>query len=111
MKHGDKAKAKSAKAASKASSGKSSKAAGEKSSSSAQAAGSSKGKDVKTSKQAGAGGQKDEAGGKAGGNGKSSVRRPAPPPAEAGTFTNPIVANAFKRAVKKYPNAFRRLTD
>jgi len=27
------------------------------------------------------------------------------------SFNNPIVANAFKRAVKKYPNAFRRLTD
>ena len=26
-------------------------------------------------------------------------------------FNNPVVANAFKRAVKKYPNAFRRLTD
>ena len=26
-------------------------------------------------------------------------------------FSNPIVAAAFKRAVKKYPNAFRRLTD
>ncbi len=27
------------------------------------------------------------------------------------TFNNPLVATAFKRAVKKYPNAFRRLTD
>ena len=26
-------------------------------------------------------------------------------------FSNPVVANAFKRAVKKYPTAFRRLTD
>ena len=26
-------------------------------------------------------------------------------------FSNPAVATAFKRAVKKYPNAFRRLTD
>ena len=26
-------------------------------------------------------------------------------------FTNPVVGNAFKRAIKKYPNAFRRLTD
>ncbi|HKO54917.1 MAG TPA: hypothetical protein VJ276_03500 [Thermoanaerobaculia bacterium] len=111
MKHGDKAKAKAAQTASKASSGKNSKAAGEKSSGSAKAAGSSKAKDVKTGKQAGAGNQKDEAGGKAGGNGKPSARRPAAAPAEAGTFTNPIVANAFKRAIKKYPNAFRRLTD
>ena len=26
-------------------------------------------------------------------------------------FNNPLVASAFKRAVKKFPNAFRRLTD
>jgi len=30
---------------------------------------------------------------------------------DAVTFNNPVVAAAFKRAVKKYPNAFRRLTD
>lgn len=106
MKHGDKAKAK---AASKAS-GKSSKAAGEKSSSAKEAGSSSKGKDLKAGKQAGAGGEKAEAG-KAGGNGKPSTRRPPAPPPEAGAFTNPVVENAFKRAVQKYPNAFRRLTD
>jgi hypothetical protein len=27
------------------------------------------------------------------------------------SFNNPIVASAFRRAVKKFPNAFRRLTD
>ena len=27
------------------------------------------------------------------------------------TFTNPAIESAFKRAIKKYPNAFRRLTD
>lgn len=27
------------------------------------------------------------------------------------SFSNPVVAAAFKRAVKKYPTAFRRLTD
>ena len=27
------------------------------------------------------------------------------------SFNNPVVAAAFKRAVKKYSNAFRRLTD
>ena len=27
------------------------------------------------------------------------------------SFNNPVVASAFKRAVKKFPNAFRRLTD
>ena len=30
---------------------------------------------------------------------------------EGFTISNPIIAAAFKRAVKKYPNAFRRLTD
>jgi hypothetical protein len=28
-----------------------------------------------------------------------------------GSFTNPVVGAAFKRAVKKYSNAFRKLTD
>ncbi len=27
------------------------------------------------------------------------------------SLNNPVVASAFKRAVKKFPNAFRRLTD
>jgi len=27
------------------------------------------------------------------------------------SFNNPVVANAFKRAIKKYPSAFKRLTD
>ena len=39
-------------------------------------------------------------------NGKGA--RPAPGP---GGFTNPVIAEAFRRAVKKYPSAFRRLTD
>lgn len=26
-------------------------------------------------------------------------------------FTNPLVSSGFKRALKKFPNAFRRLTD
>ena len=30
---------------------------------------------------------------------------------DAGSFNNPVVASAFKRAVKKYPSAFKRLTD
>jgi len=30
---------------------------------------------------------------------------------EGFSFSNPVVAAAFKRAVKKYPTAFRRLTD
>jgi hypothetical protein len=27
------------------------------------------------------------------------------------SFNNPVVAAAFRRAVKKYPSAFKRLTD
>ncbi len=30
---------------------------------------------------------------------------------EGPAFTNPLVAAAFRRAVKKFPTAFRRLTD
>ena len=41
------------------------------------------------------------------GNGKTNARNA---PGVIG-FSNPIVAAAFKRAVKKYPTAFRRLTD
>lgn len=29
----------------------------------------------------------------------------------AAGFSNPVVASAFKHAVKKYPNAFRKLAD
>jgi hypothetical protein len=43
----------------------------------------------------------------AGSNGKTVARNG---PVVVG-FSNPIVAAAFKRAVKKYPTAFRRLTD
>ncbi|HKB80783.1 MAG TPA: hypothetical protein VKH35_13805 [Thermoanaerobaculia bacterium] len=54
---------------------------------------------------------------KAGGKGPSRTPVPAAKgrsegrAAEAVAFNNPIVAGAFKHAVKKYPTAFRRLTD
>jgi hypothetical protein len=95
MKHGDKAKAKSAKAASKTSV-KSSKAAG------ASKSGSKTGAALKSSQQKTPAAQPVKA---AGGNGKG---RPAPDPSG---FSNPAVASAFKRAIKKFPTAFRRLTD
>jgi hypothetical protein len=41
-------------------------------------------------------------------NGKNRGRSPAD---NVISFNNPVVAAAFKRAVKKYPSAFRRLTD
>ena len=47
------------------------------------------------------------AAGKGGSNGKSRGKGSSDVP----SFNNPVVASAFKRAVKKYPNAFRRLTD
>jgi len=115
MTHGDKAKGK--KAASKASgSQKSSKAV-----KASQVAKS--GKNGKKAVQAGpkAEAQKQQSGGKAaapakavakavakagGSNGKPKARGPEP-----GGFTNPVIGSAFKRAVKKFPNAFRRLTD
>jgi hypothetical protein len=100
MKHGDKAKAKSAKA----------KASGKEAGSKKAVAKSSKGAE-KSSKAAQAVSKK--ASGKtpekssAPSNGKGKGARPA-----AGNgFTNPVIAEAFRRAVKKYPTAFRRLTD
>ena len=41
---------------------------------------------------------------------KASPARGAPK-TDGVAFNNPAVAAAFKRAVKKYPGAFRRLTD
>jgi len=96
MKHGDKAKAKSAKAASK-SSVKSSKAAG------ASKSGSKAGATLKGPSQK-APPAKSVA---PPGNGKPKGRVV---PDESG-FSNPVVGNAFKRAIKKFPTAFRRLTD
>lgn len=50
---------------------------------------------------------------------KSSAKAPARPVSASGgkartgdaAFNNPVVAAAFRRAVKKYPSAFKRLTD
>jgi hypothetical protein len=99
MKHGDKAKSK---APSKASGKKISKASTAKSGKSGPVI---KAKNQQASSKA----QKQSSSSKSGppGNGKP---RPRLTPGEL-TFTNPVVAAAFKRAVKKYANAFRRLTD
>jgi hypothetical protein len=117
MKHGDKAKAKTAKAKAgkKSSPEKSSKGkVPEKVASKAKSGGS---KEV--SKEAGKAGSKDVKGikagkktsapEKAGGNGKA--RPVARLTTGEVTFTNAAVGAAFKRAIKKYNNAFRRLTD
>ena len=108
MKHGDKAKAKSAKTVSKASDKKSG-------SGKAKAAESRESKTGQRSKapQNAKGGEKqnhvkagDAAKRAAGGASRGSDASEA-----AVSFGNPVIAAAFKRAVKKYPNAFRRLTD
>jgi hypothetical protein len=91
MKHGDKTKGK----ASKASGKKASKSG--KGASKTEASSKSKSSPQKTSSTA----SKPK-----GGNGDAPAARTA-----GDGFTNPVVAAAFKHAVKKYPNAFRKLTD
>ena len=101
MKHGDKGKSK---AASKASGKKSSKA-------------------VATSKASGAKSSPVKATAKQQVQAKAAKQTTSSKPAPSGGngkpgrtassdgFANPTVGAAFKRAVKKYPNTFRRLTD
>jgi hypothetical protein len=111
MKHGDKAKVKAAKAKTSgkeahsktAAKAKGAKASGKKESSASSKAGAARKKDssVKASPKASV---KAEAVLKS--NGK-----PGRADAEVFAFSNPAIENAFKRAVKKYSNAFRRLTD
>ena len=94
MKHGDKKK------------GKASKAAGKKSSK------ASKSKVVKSVKSVKSGKAKGSV---------STASKKASPRDDAGAartritadvgFSNAAVGAAFKQAVKKYPNAFRKLTD
>ena len=87
MKHGNKKGKAKAKATP---SGKKSQTAAKK-----KAGPSSRGKEV-AAKAARAGSKADKARGRNG---------------DVVAFNNPVVAAAFKRAVKKYPTAFRRLTD
>lgn len=107
MKHGDKAKAKSAKASSKSSGKKGSTEAGSKAGGSKKDGGAKavpKGKGAAPQAVPQSAGKGVPAAGKGG----SARGNPSPP---AGSFSNALIGNAFKRAVKKYPNAFRRLTD
>lgn len=108
MTHGDKEKAK--KAASKASGDKKSKAVTP--GKAVQTAGKTI-KSGKTGKESGGKAVQSKAGEKAAapakaGNDKPKARAAAEPP---GSFSNPLVASGFKRALKKFPTAFRRLTD
>ena len=95
MKHGDKAK-KSAKA----------KVSGKKASSKV-AHKSKTSQTVKSGKAIPKAAAKKSSAAPGGGNGKS-IARPAVP---FTGFSNPVVGAAFKRAIKKYAIAFRRLTD
>lgn len=98
MKHGDKAK------------GKASKASGKKSDKASAASKSGKAS-LKTTGKASpkAHTQISPAKTLSKKDGNGAIRgRSTPDPSG---FSNPVVGAAFKRAVKKYPNAFRRLTD
>ena len=110
MKHGDKAKAKSAKT----------KASGKEAGSKKTVAKSSKGAEKTAGKAVKAGSKKEsppkavpapKKGGAAskGDNGKGKGVRPVP--TGPVSFSNPVIGEAFRRAIKKYPTAFRRLTD
>lgn len=120
MTHGDQAKARIGKSSQASGSKKSSSPTGGKSGESRQ----SRGPEGRQSSQGGAkiAAQKRLPGpavaGKKGGafpaketghDGKGSKARPSSE--DAGGISNPVIAAAFKRAVKKYPNAFRKLTD
>lgn len=125
MTHGDKAKAKAAKS-NKASVKKAGPEGGENGKGKAVAQSSKaagKGNEVgKTgtqkagkagSEKAGtekAGAEKAAAGSKKGS--PADAKGKASPPAEtSGGFNNPVISAAFRQALKKYPNAFRKLTD
>lgn len=112
MKHGDKAKSK---AASKASGKKSSKASAKSSKASTKSgkagAKSSKASPVKSQKHHAAKEVRQASGGSTRSHPPAGNGKPGRTPADNAGFTNPTVAAAFKRAVKKYSNAFRRLTD
>ena len=120
MKHGDQEKRKAAKAVTEASA-KGGKAVAAKSSKGGQSAGKagSKGENGSAKKQqAGPEAKGSSPVPKAGAQkGSASSSTPASQGGKARAaeepvdFTNPVIASAFKRAVQKYPNAFRKLTD
>ena len=103
MKHGDKEKGK----ASKASSKKAGKGSTTGKSSKAVPVAQAKSKGSPVAKSSGKTASSKTATDQGGGNGKTRPR----PGSDHGGFTNPLIASAFKRAVKKYPNSFRKLSD
>ena len=138
MTHGDKAKAKAAKsnkasvkkAGPKGGENGKSKAAGQgvkakgpgKAGQSIKAGQSGKavqaGKGSKAGESVKTGAEKAAAAKKGSGQTKDSTSRAepkakgSPAPADtAGSFSNPAISAAFRQALKKYPNALRKLTD
>jgi hypothetical protein len=117
MTHGDQAKAK--KANSSQASGipkSSSKTAGQSGKGGSKAAGESSSKPLKKAGREKSGSAatvpKAVPAAKEGTSGKGGKARPVVAADDAvGGFSNAAVAAAFKRALKKYPNAFRKLTD
>jgi len=115
MTHGDKAKAKAA---------KSNKASVKKAGSQGGENGKSKAVQSGKTSQGGKAGEGVKAGAekaaakKGSGPAKDSASRAepktngSPAPADtAGSFSNPAISSAFRQALKKYPNALRKLTD
>jgi hypothetical protein len=104
MKHGDQAKAQSAKA----------KASGNQGA--VEVAETSKrgsGKTAADAKSTGKSGKAGEGSGKDSSSGRPAARAGKGRPAveEAVAFHNPAVGSALERAIETYPNAFRRLSD
>lgn len=109
MTHGDQAKAKTAKS-SQASADKKSSKSGKAGGKEAGAGG--KGQIPLKKPQAGAEKGSSASAKEAGNGGKAGKARPVAADAGATSgFSNAAVAAAFERALKKYPNAFRKLTD
>lgn len=123
MTHGDKAKAKTGKSSQASGNQKSSPAAG-KSAQGVEGSGQGGRQSGKADKIA----VKKQNGGEKGGLPAPAAKKggaASPSAKEAGSdrskgrsaaedavaFSNPAIAAAFQRAVKKYPNAFRKLTD
>jgi hypothetical protein len=117
MTHGDKAKAKAAKS-NKASVKKAGSQSGENGKSKAAGQGGKAVQSGKTGEGVKAGPEKAAAAKKGSGPAKDSASRAepkakgSPAPADtAGGFSNPAIGAAFRQALKKYPNALRKLTD
>ena len=116
MTHGDKAKAKAAKS-NKASVKKAGSQGGENGKSKAVQSGKTS-QSGKAGEGVKAGAEKAAAAKKGSGQAKDSASRAEPkakssatPADTAGGFTNPAISAAFRQALKKYPNALRKLTD